>query len=88
MSTVAQAPQYLRRERCACSASDQPRTSRSRRRGKHQGAAATIVLVVAAQVVTGLVLDAMGLTGAARPIGAQTRLGAALLVCGAVLVVR
>jgi transporter family-2 protein len=55
---------------------------------KHQGAAATIVLVVAAQLVTGLVLDAMGLTGAARPIGAQTLLGAALLVCGAVLVVR
>jgi bacterial/archaeal transporter family-2 protein len=55
---------------------------------QHQGAAATIVLVVAAQLATGLVLDGLGLTGTARPIGGETLLGAALLVTGAVLVVR
>jgi transporter family-2 protein len=55
---------------------------------KHQGAAATIVLVVAAQLVTGLILDGMGLTGAARSIGTETLLGAAFLVTGAFLVVR
>jgi transporter family-2 protein len=55
---------------------------------KHQGAAATIVLVVAAQLVTGMVLDGLGLTGAVRPIGAATLLGAGLLVAGAFLVVR
>jgi transporter family-2 protein len=55
---------------------------------KHQGAAATIVLVVAAQLVTGLILDGLGLTGAARSVGVQTLFGAALLVTGALLVVR
>jgi transporter family-2 protein len=55
---------------------------------KHQGAAATIALVVAAQLVTGLMLDGMGVTGAARSIGVQTLLGAAFLVTGALLVVR
>jgi transporter family-2 protein len=55
---------------------------------KHQGAATTIVLVVAAQLVTGIVLDGLGLTGAVRPIGGATLLGAGLLLAGAVLVVR
>ncbi len=55
---------------------------------KHQGAAATTVLVVAAQLVTGLVLDQIGLTGATRPLGVVTVVGAVLLVAGAALVVR
>jgi bacterial/archaeal transporter family-2 protein len=55
---------------------------------RHLGAATTIVLIVAAQLATGVALDAIGLTGASRPIGLQTLLGAALLVTGALLVVR
>ena len=55
---------------------------------RHQGASATIVLVVAAQLVTGLALDGMGFTGAARPIAPPTLIGAALLLLGTALVVR
>jgi bacterial/archaeal transporter family-2 protein len=55
---------------------------------RHLGAATTIVLVVAAQLATGIALDAIGVTGASRPIGLQTLLGAALIVTGALLVVR
>jgi len=55
---------------------------------RHQGAATTIVLVVAGQLVTGLALDGMGLTGAARPIAAPTLIGTALLLLGTALVVR
>jgi transporter family-2 protein len=55
---------------------------------RHLGAATTIVLVVAAQLATGTALDAIGVTGASRPIGLQTLLGAALIVTGALLVVR
>jgi bacterial/archaeal transporter family-2 protein len=55
---------------------------------RHLGAAPTIVLIVAAQLAMGIALDALGLTAATRPIEMQTLLGAALLVTGALLVVR
>jgi transporter family-2 protein len=55
---------------------------------RHQGAATTIVLVVAAQLVTGLAFDAAGLTGTARAITAERIVGVALLFAGAFLVVR
>jgi transporter family-2 protein len=55
---------------------------------RHQGAATTIVLVVAAQLVTGLAFDATGLTGTARAITAERIIGVALLFAGAFLVVR
>jgi transporter family-2 protein len=55
---------------------------------RHQGAATTIVLVVAGQLVMGLALDGMGLTGAARPIAPHTLIGVALLLLGTALVVR
>lgn len=55
---------------------------------KHQGAAATTVLAVAAQLVTGILLDQMGLTGATRPFDLLTLVGAVLLVFGAIIVVR
>jgi transporter family-2 protein len=55
---------------------------------RHQGAAATIVLVVAGQLVMGLALDGMGLTGAARAIAPHTLIGVALLLVGTALVVR
>jgi bacterial/archaeal transporter family-2 protein len=55
---------------------------------EHQGAAATTVLVVAAQLVTGILLDQMGLTGATRPFDLLTLVGAVLLVFGAIIVVR
>jgi bacterial/archaeal transporter family-2 protein len=55
---------------------------------RHQGAATTIVLIVAAQLATGLAFDAAGLTGTARAITAERMIGVALLFAGAFLVVR
>jgi hypothetical protein len=55
---------------------------------KYQDAAATVVLAVAAQLVTVLVLDSFGLKGASGPIDIQTLFGATLLVIGSLLVVR
>jgi transporter family-2 protein len=55
---------------------------------RHLGAAPTIMLIVAAQLAMGIALDALGLTGGARPIEVQTLVGAALLVAGAFLVLR
>lgn len=55
---------------------------------RHLGAATTIVLIVAAQLTMGIALDAVGLTEGSRQLGVHTLLGAALLVTGALLVVR
>ena len=55
---------------------------------RHQGATATIVLIVAAQLAAGLLFDALGVTAAARPPSAERLVGIALVLAGAVLVLR
>jgi bacterial/archaeal transporter family-2 protein len=55
---------------------------------RHMGATTTIVLIVAAQLTTGLLFDAAGLTGASRALTLERVLGVLLLFAGAFLVVR
>jgi bacterial/archaeal transporter family-2 protein len=55
---------------------------------RHMGATTTIVLIVAAQLSTGVLFDALGLTGEARIPNALRILGVLLLFAGAYLVVR
>jgi transporter family-2 protein len=52
------------------------------------GAAALIALVVFGQMTASLALDHYGVLNAAQPITAARLLGAALLLCGVVLIVR
>lgn len=53
---------------------------------RHQGATATIVLILSAQLLAGLLLDRLGFTGGGRPLAAHRLLGIALVVAGAALV--
>ncbi|SEP22404.1 transporter family-2 protein [Methylobacterium sp. ap11] len=59
---------------------------------RQQGATVTVTMVVAGQLAAGIAADAAGLTGRRSgieaPLGWQTWIGAALLVAGAVLVLR
>jgi bacterial/archaeal transporter family-2 protein len=55
---------------------------------RHMGATTTIVLIVAAQLTTGVLFDAFGLTGEARTPNVVRFLGVLLLFAGAFLVVR
>lgn len=55
---------------------------------RHQGATATIVLLVAGQLATGLALDAAGVTGGGRSLTPDRLLGVVLLLAGVFLVVR
>jgi bacterial/archaeal transporter family-2 protein len=55
----------------------------------HGGVARTLSLVIASQLIAGLVVDRAGLLGAApQEIGASKILGIALILIGGVLVVR
>ena len=55
----------------------------------HGGVARTLSLVIASQLIAGLVVDRAGLLGAAPPeIGTSKILGMALILIGGVLVVR
>jgi transporter family-2 protein len=61
---------------------------------RQQGATVTVAMVVTGQLVAGIAGDAMGLTGRRgglgpeTSIGLQTWIGAALLLAGAVLILR
>ncbi|QRE74480.1 DMT family transporter [Methylobacterium aquaticum] len=55
---------------------------------RQQGATVTVALVVAGQLTAGIAGDAMGLTGRKGGLGPETWIGAALLVGGAVLILR
>ncbi|PIK68949.1 hypothetical protein CS379_32340 [Methylobacterium frigidaeris] len=55
---------------------------------RQQGATVTVALVVAGQLAAGIAGDAMGLTGRKGGLGPETWIGAALLVVGAVLILR
>ncbi|WP_162561403.1 DMT family transporter [Methylobacterium terrae] len=55
---------------------------------RQQGATVTVALVVAGQLAAGIAGDAAGLTGRRGALGVETWIGAALLVAGAVLILR
>jgi uncharacterized membrane protein YdcZ (DUF606 family) len=52
------------------------------------GVARALSLVIASQLVFGLILDALGVFGGAPDVGALKVLGVALIIVGGVLVVR
>jgi transporter family-2 protein len=52
------------------------------------GVARALSLVIASQLVFGLILDALGVFGGAPDVGALKVLGVALIIAGGVLVVR
>jgi transporter family-2 protein len=55
---------------------------------RHQGAATTIALIVAAQLIAGLALDAFGFRGETVPVTPERLIGVVLLLAGAALVMR